>query len=133
MKTAQEARHISVFVKRPPAEVYDFASNPENLPKWATGLGRSIHNVDGEWIADAPFGKVKIIFAEKNEFGVLDHDVVLESGAKFHNPMRVVPNGGGSEVVFTLLRQPETSDEKFTKDAKWVEKDLKILKALLER
>ncbi|OGS05315.1 MAG: polyketide cyclase [Elusimicrobia bacterium RIFCSPLOWO2_12_FULL_59_9] len=133
METTQEARHISVFVKRPPAEVYDFASNAENLPMWASGLGGSIKHVNGEWIADAPFGKVKIIFAERNKFGVLDHDVMLESGAKFHNPMRVVPNGGGSEVTFTLLRQPEMSDEKFSEDARWVEKDLKTLKALLER
>ena len=100
---------------------------------WASGLGGSIKHVNGEWIADAPFGKVKIIFAERNKFGVLDHDVMLESGAKFHNPMRVVPNGGGSEVTFTLLRQPEMSDEKFSEDARWVEKDLKTLKALLER
>ena len=132
MQTLQEVRHISVSVNRSPQEVYDFASNPENLPKWATGLGGSIKNVNGEWIADAPLGKVKIRFAERNTYGVLDHDVILESGVQIHNPMRVVPNGRGSEVIFTLLRQPDMSDGKFSEDAKWVEKDLKILKSLLD-
>lgn len=133
MKVLQAVRHISVSINRPPREVYEFVSNPENLPKWATGLGRSIKNVDGEWIAEAPMGKVKIRFAERNTFGILDHDVISASGGTFHNPMRVVPNGNGSEVIFTLLRQPDMSDEKFSEDANWVEKDLKILKAVLEK
>lgn len=126
-------RHISVSIACSPGEVYAFASNPENLPKWATGLGGSIKNVDGEWTADSPMGKIKIRFAERNKFGVLDHDVIVESGERVHNPMRVVPRGDGSEVVFTLFRRPEMSDEKFLEDARWVEKDLKILKDLLER
>ena len=125
MRTTYQARHISVSINRPPDEVYTFVSNPENLPKWATGLGGSIKNVNGEWIADAPMGKVKIKFAEKNKFGILDHEVVLESGVKVYNPMRVIANGEGSEIFFTLIRQPGVSDEKFEQDAKWVEKDLK--------
>src|SRR3990172_10629712 len=128
MSMTHEARHISVSIDRPPDEVYSFVSNPENLPKWATGLGGSIQKVNGEWIADAPMGKVKIKFAEENKFGVLDHEVVLESGVTINNPMRVIANGKGSELFFTLIRQPEVSDEKFAQDARWVEKDLKILK-----
>lgn len=133
MEAAHGVRHISVSIGLPPEDVYAFASNPENLPKWATGLGGSIKNVDGEWTADSPMGKVKIRFPARNTFGVLDHDVILESGAKVHNPMRVVARGKGSEVIFTLFRQPGMSDEKFREDARWVEKDLNILKGLLER
>jgi len=128
-----KSQHISISISRPPDQVYDFVSNPENLPKWATGLAGSIKNVNGEWIADAPIGKVKIRFADRNTFGILDHDIILESGVKIHNPMRVVPNGRGSEIIFTLFRQPDMSDEKFSEDAKWVEKDLRILKDLLEK
>ena len=29
------ANHISVSIERRAAEVYEFASNPENLPHWA--------------------------------------------------------------------------------------------------
>jgi uncharacterized membrane protein len=133
LRALSAARHISVPINRPPLDVYNFVSNPENLPKWATGLGQSITNVNGEWIAESPMGKAKIRFAERNTFGILDHDVVLESGVKIHNPMRVVPNGNGSEIIFTLLRQSDMSDEKFSQDAKWVEKDLRTLKAVLEK
>jgi len=133
MGMTHQVRHISVSIDRPPDEVYVFVSNPENLPKWATGLGGSIKKINGEWIADAPMGKIKIKFAEKNKFGVLDHEVTLESGVRIDNPMRVIANGKGSEIFFTLIRQPGTSDEKFAQDARWVEKDLKILKGLLEK
>lgn len=133
MRSALEVRHISVSINRPPQDVYAFASNPENLPKWATGLGGSIKKVGTDWIADSPMGKVKIQFAETSRFGVLDHDVTLESGASIHNPMRVVPRGARSEVIFTLFRRLDLPDEKFAEDAAWVEKDLNILKNLLER
>jgi len=82
---------------------------------------------------EAPFGKVRVSFAEKNAFGVIDHDVTLESGVTVHNPMRVMPNGEGSEFLFTLIRQPGMSDEQFAKDKAAVEKDLHALKNLLER
>lgn len=46
--------------------------------------------------------------------------------------MRVVANGSGSEVIFTLFRQPGMSDEQVTEDAAWVERDLGTLKNILE-
>lgn len=128
-----EVQHVSVFIARPPAEVYEFASDPKNLPRWASGLARSeVRRVGDEWIADAPFGEMKVRFAPRNAFGVMDHDVTLASGVTVHNPMRVVPNGAGSELTFTLLRRPEMSDEDFARDRDTVGSDLRRLKQLLE-
>jgi hypothetical protein len=70
---------------------------------------------------------------ERNSLGVMDHDVKLESGVTVHNAVRVVPNGEGSEFVFTLIRQPGMSDGQLAKDKAAVESDLKTLKDLLER
>lgn len=129
-----EAQHVGIYIARPPIEVYEFASNPENLPRWAAGLARSEMKNDGdEWVADAPFGKVRVKFVQRNSLGVMDHDVKLESGVTVHNPMRVMPNGEGSEFVFTLIRRPGMSDEQFAEDKAAVENDLKTLKELLER
>jgi len=129
-----EVQHISVSITRRPADVYEFASDPRNLPRWAAGLARTEVRRDAdEWVADAPFGKVRVRFAPRNSFGVMDHDVTLESGVSVHNPMRVVPNGEGSEFVFTLIRRPGMSDGQFAQDKAAVENDLKTLKDLLER
>lgn len=127
------AKHISISIERSAAEVYGFASNPENLPHWAGGLSGSIKKVDDEWIAEAPMGTVKVKFAQKNKFRVLDHEVTLASGIKFYNPMRVLPNNDGSEVIFTLYRQTEMSDQQFADDAESVRRDLNKLKSLLEK
>ncbi len=128
-----ETRHLSVYIDRTPDQVYTFASNPENLPQWATGLSSIIQKIKGVWVAESPFGKIHIKFATQNPFGVLDHLVVAASGDEFHNVMRVVPNGAGSEVIFTLFRDPQMLKEKFIEDAKLVEKDLKSLKEILEK
>lgn len=126
-------KQLSVSINRSASEVYQFAANPENLPKWAEGLSRSqIKKVNGKWIADSPMGEVKIRFTEENLFGVLDHDVTLPSGEKNHNPMRVVPNNDGCEVVFMLFHLPRMSRADFEHDAELVEKDLRKLKSLLE-
>lgn len=57
----------------------------------------------------------------------------IDSGVVVHNPMRVLPNGEGSEFVFSLFRQPGMTDEQFSADRIAVEKDLQRLKELLER
>lgn len=129
-----DVRHISIFIARSPEEVYEFASNPRNLPLWAEGLARAEVKPAGDaWVVEAPFGTARLRFAERNRFGVLDHDVELESGVTVHNPMRVMPNGQGSEFIFSLFRQPGMTDEQFSADRIAVEKDLQRLKALLER
>lgn len=128
-----KSKNISVSINRSADQVYEFASNPENLPKWAAGLSGSIKNINGDWIAESPMGKVKVKFADKNKFGILDHDVTLPSGVKFYNPMRVFPNNDGSELIFTLYHRSEMSDQMFADDAKLVKKDLEKLKMLLEK
>lgn len=128
-----QVQHISIYIDSPPEAVYEFAADPRNLPRWAAGLASSQVEREGDqWVADAPFGRVRIKFAERNPFGVMDHDVQLTSGRTVHNPMRVMPNGHGCEFLFTLIRQPGMSDEQFAEDGAAVERDLKALKSLLE-
>ncbi len=132
MGEAFEVRHVTVSIARSVDEVYAFASDGANLPRWASGLGETATRAGGEWRIEGPLGSIRVRFAARNPFGVLDHDVVLPDGQTVHNPMRVVPNGSGSELSFVLFRLPGVSAEKFAADAAWVERDLKRLKALLE-
>ena len=127
-----ESRQISESIDRPAAEVYDYAADPAHLPEWAPGLGSSVENVDGRWFVETPAGRAGVAFVERNEFGVLDHEVTLPSGDVIYNPMRVVPNGDGCEVVFSLRRLPGMSSEDFERDAGLVQADLTRLKQVLE-
>jgi hypothetical protein len=128
-----ESRHLATFIARPAAEVYGYARDPAHLPAWAAGLAAGIRLERGEWVADSPMGRVLVRFVPVNEYGVLDHDVVLPDGTTVTNPVRVLSDGGGSEVVFTLRRQPGTTDEEFASDAAAVTADLAALKRVLER
>lgn len=129
---ASASRHISTHIDRPAGEVYAYASNPANLPEWAQGLGGSIDRIDGQWIAESPMGRVVVAFAKENELGVLDHDVTLPSGEVVYNPVRVIADATGCEVVFTLRRQPGMSDADFWRDGDAVAADLSALKHVME-
>jgi hypothetical protein len=132
MTPALRSKTLSVSIECPPRDVYGFVSNPENLPKWATAFCRSVRKSEGEWIVGTPGGPMRIKFVGQNEFGVLDHYVSPTPGLQILNPMRVVPNGSGSEVVFTLFQLPNMSEETFAEDARLVERDLRTLKNVLE-
>ncbi|MFC3226108.1 polyketide cyclase [Marinibaculum pumilum] len=132
MTEPMQVRMIGVTIRRPWRQVYDFAAEPRNMPRWASGLGAGLRHEEGAWIADGPEGPVRVRFSERNPFGVLDHRVVLAPGVEILVPMRVLPNGDGAEVQLVLFRQPGVTDERFAADADWVARDLDALKRLLE-
>src|SRR5215470_14711286 len=129
MGATLESRTIGVSIGKDWRAVYDFARRPENFARWASGAAKSLRREGADWVADGPDGRAILRFAERNEFGVLDHTVTLASGAEIHVPLRVVPNGSGCEVMFTLFRQPGMTDAVFARDAEWVARDLAALKA----
>jgi hypothetical protein len=132
MFTTFESRTLSIRINCPLDQAYGFVSAPENFPQWASGLGASIRQAGDAWIAETPAGPVQVRFTAPNDFGVLDHYVVLDSGEEVYIPMRAIANGDGCEIVFTLFRLPVMSDEKFAADIAWVQRDLQALKTLLE-
>jgi hypothetical protein len=95
-------------------------------------LATSIRREDDDWVADTAEGRVEIRFSARNDLGVLDHLVTMPSGVEVYIPMRVVSNGEGSEVIFTLFRTPGMTDEILERDIRWVTGDLATLKDLLE-
>ncbi|MGK9054058.1 SRPBCC family protein [Neorhizobium petrolearium] len=132
--TTMPARIIHISIERPWREVYAFASNPENMPLWASGLSTGLDRDGDDWIGDGgPLGKVRVRFTPGNPFGILDHTVTMENGLVVENPLRGMRNGDGAEIMFTLLQRPDLDDAAFESDAAHVLKDLRTLKELMER
>ena len=101
-----ESAHISTTIDRRADDVYAFASDPRNLARWASGLANGVvESHDGAWVVESPMGRVTVAFAPPNPFGILDHRVTLPSGETVDNPMRVIPNADGCDVVFTVHRR----------------------------
>jgi hypothetical protein len=128
----KEVRYLSISIEREPEAVYAFTSDPENLPQWARGLGQGVKRAGEHWEVKTDLGTVGLRFTPRNEYGVLDHTVVLADGTEIYVPMRVMPNGKGSEVMLVLFRQPGMEDAEFARDAGLMQDDLRALKALLE-
>ena len=117
------SRHLGQWIDADPTDVYAFAGDPSELPRWAAGLG------------DPALADAQVQFAPHNEFGVLDHVVRLPTGDQVYNPMRVIPAGPGErgcEVVFTLRRGAGVTDDEFEADAATVTADLATLRRLIE-
>jgi len=120
MESKERVKHLSVRIDRPAAEAYEVLSRPESFAKWAS------------WLASAADNSAAVRFIDRNSYGVLDHSVRLARGGSAYVPLRVVANGDACDLVLTLFRQPDMSDEKFAADAEWVMRDLQAAKRLLE-
>jgi Polyketide cyclase / dehydrase and lipid transport len=127
-----EARTLTVSVERDPRAVAEYVADPRNLATWAGGLARSVRQDGARWMVDTGAGQVEVDFAPPNPFGVVDHRV-SGGGVDVFVPMRVVPNGDGSEVMFTIVRDAASSDADFERDTSLVAADLQRLKQILER
>lgn len=124
--------HISQSIDAGFEAVIAFAAEPRNLPLWAAGLSTGIRNDGGRWVTDSPMGSVEVKFVGPTEWGILDHDVTLPDGTVVHNPLRVLRNNKGAEVVFSIFRRPGMTDAECEEDARLVRNDLARLKTLLE-
>lgn len=128
------SRTVSIEIAVPPATVYRCVRDPEQLPLWAAGICKSVTVIDGVWHVDTgtEIGTLRLDFCADNAFGVLDHAVTLASGHSQRVPMRVIANGAGSELIFTVFQTEGMSDAAFIKDIQAVTRDLKTIKNLLE-
>lgn len=127
-----KAQTIAVSIAASPERIYRFAGDPRNLPRWVPSFCHAVEFSDGQWFVTSPVGRVAFAFAQDNAFGVLDHTLTLPSGERLTNPMRVVPNGTGGELLFTLIQREGMSDAQFAQDAALVLSDLQTLRRLLE-
>lgn len=130
--TSRPARTVSISVDRSPDVVYTYLADPRHLPDWAPGFARSVHEQADGWVVETAAGPMRIEFAPANSLGVVDHRVTSDDGLDSVNPMRVIGNGDGSEVLFTLFWPAGIAAEKFQHDLDLVEADLEALKRVLE-
>jgi hypothetical protein len=124
-------KNITVSINRSADEVYQFASNPENFPKWVAFV-KSMSNQGDVWLGKTDLGDIKIKWPPANDFGIMDHQVTLPTGETVNNPMRVIPNNKGCEFIFTIFWMPNRTEKQFTEDAEAVTRDLKKLKEIME-
>lgn len=83
-------KNISISINRPSVRVYEYASNPKNLPTWVEFIKSMTMETEKLWFAETELGNLKIEFVPKNEFGIIDHLVTLPDSLTVNNPIRVI-------------------------------------------
>lgn len=127
-----EARTVSISIARPADDVYAYLAKPAHIPEWSEFITK-IRRDGEQWIATTKTGEQStMIFTYDNRLRVLDHDVIVSPTLTVHVPLRVLPNGTGSEVIFTVFRLADMDDVAFAKDIAMVETDLRGMKRVLE-
>ncbi len=125
------ARIIHTSIERDWREVM-LHGRPREDAALATGLSSGLTR-DGDGVDRTRASRhARVRFVADNEFVVVDHLVTLGNGARVHNALRVVPNGDGAEVMFTLLRQAGMTDAQFADDAAGSKRILPRSKSILE-
>jgi hypothetical protein len=130
--TLQRAEVVHTSIAVAPQRVTAWLSDLNNWLTWAPWI-RSVSRVSArDWTLVTDVGTMQTHFVEPNSFGVLDHQVLLESGATVFNSMRVLPNGSGSELVMVIFQRPAMSLEEFQRDVQAVTDDLARMKPAAE-
>ena len=101
------SRTISVTVEKKTGDAFDAILNipPKMIPDAKI-------DDSGWWSFTGPYGKSMLKFNENKPLGILDHQYVDEE-SEWDIPMRVVSNGDVSEVVITLNKPDEITNEQF--------------------
>ncbi len=106
----------SVTLDTSPDRVFDFVADPANLPRWAIHFARAIRpNSDGSWTVSGEEGEVTVRLETDRDLGVVDWILSPAPGVEALAASRVIPNGAGSELVFTQFQAPGMPDAAFEK------------------
>ena len=101
------SRTISITVNKKTGDAFDaILKMPQKM------MPDAKLNDNGWWHFTGPHGKSKLKFNEEKSYGILDHEYVDEDSV-WDVPMRVVPSGDFSEVIITLNKPDQLSDEQF--------------------
>ena len=120
------SRTISILVNRKTGDTFDaiLSCPPKMMPD------AKMDN-DGWWSFSTPRGNAKLKFQEDKSLGILDH-VFIDSEAAWNNSMCVIPMGAESEIIITLTKPHELSDEQFNERMLEMEQALGNMKKIIE-
>ncbi|EGP93522.1 hypothetical protein [Nitrosarchaeum koreense] len=86
---------------------------------------------DGWWSFSTPRGNARLKFKENRSLGILD-SVFIDQDSQWNVPMRIVSSGEFSEIVITLIKPDELTDEQFDSRMVEIEQGIENMKKIIE-
>jgi ketosteroid isomerase-like protein len=132
MKTIARSAIKSVDIQAPFERVFAFLANPINWPHYAVVNLRSASPGENGWFKMVTkFGAGEIRVTPVKELGILDHEW-RDPQAHWTVPARIVPNGDGVTVMYTLFQPPVMTDQQFDHAMKDMDIEMNTLRELME-
>jgi hypothetical protein len=120
----------SIAIDAPPHRVHRFMSDAANIPRWAPAFATAIRPCGEHWVATTSRGEAEIVVARSPDAGTVD--ILSADDITRGAFMRVIPNGPVSEVLFTLMFEPDTPEEAIAAQMTVVEAELARIDQLVQ-
>ena len=126
-----EHHTVTAVLDAPKAEVFDYLSQVENLPAWATEFARELRYEDGKAKVVNGLGEFYFTIAADPETGVIDMFAGPAEDELALFPTRVVElPEGRSAFTFTMFQAPEMPDELFESQYQSLRRELENLRTM---
>src|SRR5690348_15163673 len=113
MKNTSFAKTLTASLPWSVPMAFSCISDPENLPSWHGSFCRSLRRDNGSLIVESPRGEVVVHFVRDDHSHVLDLVVRVGEGVTLTHAIRLIPNGEGSEIIWTLVKPLGLADNVF--------------------
>jgi hypothetical protein len=107
------SRTVTAVFPAPKERVFEYMSDIENLPRWATEFVRELKLVDGRHVVVNGLGEFVFKIEADPGTGVVDMFAGPSEEELGVFPTRVVAVPGGSAYTFTMFQAPDMPDELF--------------------
>ena len=105
---------VTTVVPAPPERVFEYMSDVENLPRWATEFARELRREDDCWIVRNNLGELVFEIRADAETGVIDMLAGPSADQLAVFPTRVVGLPDGKTAYsFTMFQGPDMPDDLF--------------------
>ncbi|MFV2062098.1 MAG: hypothetical protein ACC726_01130 [Chloroflexota bacterium] len=134
--TTMTTETVAITIDAPLRQVATDLADPARHPDWATEFfSGPARKTDEDWVVPVPRmgGDARLKIEADVATGRIDM-FLAPLGAPFGPPLpvRVVPNGDGCDVLFTLARFPGQDDETWDSGLASMRRELEQLRALYE-
>lgn len=124
----------TLAISAPKDTVFDFLSNIENLPKWATLFCKQLKRENnGRYKVVTPQGEISFAIESDRASGTIDMFGGPNEREMAYWPARIVARpDGGSLFLFTAFQYPGMSDEAFATQCAGLEQEFPHIRAQTE-
>ena len=121
----------SIAIAAPPKALVELLADGERLPDWAPDFASEIRAEGDHWLVGSGEGQFRIRIRSSADLGTVD--ILSAEDDRTGAFGRVIPNGDGSEFLFTLLFPADTDGGAIAAQMEVVESELERVRVLAER